>query len=96
MTFVADESVDFPIIKLLRDNNYKVRSILEEFPAVPDEVVLGKASEGHQILLTLDKDFGELVFRLKLLHSGVVLIRLGGYQSKAKSRDCIESCSGKG
>ncbi len=37
------------------------------------------------MLLTADKDFEELVFRQRLLHSGVVLIRLAGLDPKTKA-----------
>jgi hypothetical protein len=37
------------------------------------------------VLLTADKDFGELVFRQRLLHSGIVLIRLAGIQPITKA-----------
>jgi predicted nuclease of predicted toxin-antitoxin system len=36
-------------------------------------------------LITQDKDFGELVFRLKNAHFGVILIRLTGYNSNVKA-----------
>lgn len=32
-----------------------------------------------------DKDFGELVFRQRLLHSGIVLIRLAGLEPETKA-----------
>jgi hypothetical protein len=36
------------------------------------------------LLLTADKDFGELVYRMRLIHSGVVLLRLSGLSAEAK------------
>jgi predicted nuclease of predicted toxin-antitoxin system len=84
MIFLADESVDVPIIKALRSNNFDVRSIFEESPAVDDEVVLQQANDDKRILLTIDKDFGELVFRLRLVHCGVILIRLEGSSTSEK------------
>jgi predicted nuclease of predicted toxin-antitoxin system len=41
-------------------------------------VVLVRANEGEAILLTADRDFGELVFRQCRVTKGVVLIRLAG------------------
>ncbi|MBK7946679.1 MAG: DUF5615 family PIN-like protein [Flavobacteriales bacterium] len=43
-----------------------------------DPAVLAEANARDCILLTEDKDFGELVFRLKASHAGVVLIRMHG------------------
>jgi len=37
------------------------------------------------LLLTGDKDFGELVFRQKRVHGGVVLIRLQGISASLKA-----------
>lgn len=83
--FVADESVDFNLISTLRDKNYNVISILEDFSGVSDTKVLGIATQHNAILLTEDKDFGELVIRLKLEHSGILLIRLEGMKSSDKA-----------
>ena len=47
-------------------------------PGIDDERVLRLADSQGALLLTSDKDFGELVFRQRLLHSGVILFRLAG------------------
>lgn len=59
--------------------------ITEIDPGIDDEAVLLRSRESDSVLLTADKDFGELVFRQRLLHSGVVLIRLGGLAPEAKA-----------
>jgi predicted nuclease of predicted toxin-antitoxin system len=76
MNFVADESLDAPIILALRKESHDVFSISESSPQIADEAVLKIANEQNRILLTSDKDFGELVFRLQLVSSGIVLLRL--------------------
>ena len=38
-------------------------------------------------MITEDKDFGELVFRQGLIHTGVVLIRLDGLSKQAKAKN---------
>ncbi len=73
---LADESVDFAIIDLLRKSGFKVRSILEEHPGWPDEQVLQFAFSKQAYLLTEDKDFGELTYRLQKPNYGILLIRL--------------------
>lgn len=78
INFVADESVDFDLISALRSKNYEIISILEDFSGVSDTKVLEIAVQNKAILLTEDKDFGELVIRLKLEHFGILLIRLEG------------------
>ena len=49
---------------------------MEELQSAKDEAVLKIAHENNALLLTEDKDFGELVFRLRLPHSGILLIKI--------------------
>ncbi len=76
MNVVADESVDFGIINNLRNKGVSVFSIAESNPSVNDVKVLDISFERGHLLLTEDKDFGELVHRLRLKHRGILLIRL--------------------
>jgi predicted nuclease of predicted toxin-antitoxin system len=76
MRLLADESVDFPIIQLLRHNRFDIRSVSEEFAGKDDEFVLSLANEDSRILITSDKDFGELVYRLRRVSKGVILLRI--------------------
>jgi predicted nuclease of predicted toxin-antitoxin system len=78
MKFVADENLDFPIVQLLRANNFEVLYILESHSGIEDDEVLTISNNKKAILITQDKDFGELVYRLKRIHSGVILVRLEG------------------
>ena len=54
-------------------------------PGIDDDTMLRQANESGALLLTLDKDFGELVFRQGLVHSGVILVRLAGLQPATKA-----------
>ena len=85
MRFVADEGLDAPIVTSLRTEGHEVFYIKEEHPGLPDEDVLKIANERKDILITSDKDFGELVHRLKQIHSGILLIRLSGVKPKEKA-----------
>ncbi|MEB3214119.1 MAG: DUF5615 family PIN-like protein [Leptolyngbyaceae bacterium] len=84
MKFVADEGVDRQIVQQLRFDNHEILYVLEFAPGSSDEVVLDLARQENIPLITADKDFGELVFRLKLVTSGVVLIRLEGLSPSQK------------
>ena len=57
-----------------------------------DDMVLQMASGQQRILLTEDKDFGELVVRLKLPVYGIILLRMNPADSAAKLRDCVSCC----
>ena len=58
---------------------------MEDAPGIPDEDVLQFAVADSAILITADKDFGELVFRQGLISSGVLLIRLAGLAPESKA-----------
>ena len=85
MNFMADESVDRQIIDQLRKDGYSVWYVTEMQPGLTDDAVLQKANQETAILLTADKDFGELVFRLNRLTHGVILIRLAGISPPKKA-----------
>jgi predicted nuclease of predicted toxin-antitoxin system len=85
MNLVADESVDFPIIAALHKHGHTVWAVVEMSPGVDDDTVLSLANTHHAPLLTEDKDFGELVFRLKRAHEGIVLLRLAGLAAGVKA-----------
>ncbi len=75
MKFLADESCDFAAIRSLRKIRHDVVSVSEICSGAGDETVLEIAAREKRILLTEDKDFGNLVFAQKLSSSGVILIR---------------------
>jgi predicted nuclease of predicted toxin-antitoxin system len=86
MNLLADESVDRPIVERLRQDGHDVLYVAEMEPSIDDDVVLERANERAALLLTGDKDFGELVFREGMLAAGgVVLVRLAGLSSERKA-----------
>jgi predicted nuclease of predicted toxin-antitoxin system len=86
MKLLADEGVDKPVVDLLRSYGFDVNYILETNQGADDGFILTMANDDKRILLTQDKDFGELVFRLKNAHYGVILIRLEGYRPALKAK----------
>ncbi len=71
MILLADESVDRQIVERLRTDGHAVRYIAEIEPGISDDIVLDMAYQETDVLLTADKDFGELVFRQGRLTSGI-------------------------
>jgi len=86
MKFLADEGVDKPIVDRLRSSGFDVHYVLETHQGSDDEQVLLLANEENRILITQDKDFGELVYRLKKVHQGIILIRLGTTPAPEKAQ----------
>lgn len=76
--FLADESVDFRIVESLRNDEYEIKAIIEINPSISDDEVLKLANEIKAVLITEDKDFGELTYRLKRPNNGIILLRLSG------------------
>ena len=85
MILLADESVDRPIVERLRQDGHDTTYIAEPAPSISDDQVLQEANNRGALLLTEDKDFGELVYRLGRVYAGVVLIRLAGLPPGAKA-----------
>lgn len=86
MNLLADESVDRPIVDRLRQDGHTVLSVADLDPGIDDNAVLRLADRNRALLLTADKDFGELVFRMGSIHTGVVLTRLAGLSPETKAR----------
>lgn len=80
---LAGENVAAPMVQALRDAGVDILYIAELSPGISDDEVLQLAKDQARLLLTEDKDFGELVFRLKGGLPGVIPIRLppGPWQS---------------
>lgn len=98
MNFVADEGIDRQIVELLRQDGHEILYVAEMEPSIPDEEVLNRANEKGALLITSDKDFGEMVFHQNLFTiGGVVLLRLMGLSPERKAKivsKVIESRSG--
>lgn len=83
MRFLANENFPLDAVEALRDHGHDVAWIREDARGSKDEQVLTRAQEEHRILVTFDKDFGELAFRSKLSsEGGIVLFRITALSSK--------------
>ena len=75
LRFLADESCHFAFVRMLRQNGYDVKAIVEVMPGASDLKVLESGFEERRVLLTEDKDFGEWIFVQKSATVGVILLR---------------------
>jgi predicted nuclease of predicted toxin-antitoxin system len=85
MNLLADENVDRQIVERLRQDGHCVVYVAEIAPSVSDDLVLEQANQDGAILITADKDFGELVYRQGRIHAGVLLLRLAGLSPMVKA-----------
>ena len=84
MRFAADERCDAQLVECLRADGHDVWYVMESAGGADDETILRRAFDDKRILLTEDKDFGELVFRFGHPVHGLVLLRLNPADSLSK------------
>jgi len=75
MLFIADESCDFAVVRALRAAGHDVLAVAELDPGLNDDQVIVRALDERRVLLTEDKDFGQLVFASLRPSPGVISIR---------------------
>jgi predicted nuclease of predicted toxin-antitoxin system len=73
--FLADESCDFGVVRALRAGGHDVAAIVETARGARDVDVIRLAREEQRVLLTEDKDFGQLVYADARGRTGVILLR---------------------
>lgn len=77
MRLLADENFPGDAVESLQQAGHDVVWIRATAPGVSDPDVLARAQSDERILLTFDKDFGELAFRAGLpASSGIILFRI--------------------
>lgn len=74
--FLVDECMGSKVSDWLENKGYDVAFVGDIMRAAKDYAVLDKALSENRIVITSDKDFGELVFSKHLTHCGIILIRL--------------------
>ena len=78
MRLLANENVPRSAVKALRRAGYDVAWTRTDTPGDRDEAILARARNEQRVVLTFDKDFGELAYRARLpAASGVILFRMG-------------------
>jgi predicted nuclease of predicted toxin-antitoxin system len=75
--WLADECVAAPLVALLRVGGHDVLYVAESAAGFSEADVIALALHEKRLLLTEDKDFGDLVFRREHAVPGVVLMRIG-------------------
>ena len=82
LRFLVDESTGKKLHSFLIGKGFDTKFVPDSIPRAIDKDVLKFAEKEKRILVTNDKDFGELVFRLNKPSYGVVLMRLIANQIK--------------
>lgn len=76
----ANENFPISSVLLLRDHGYDIISIGEEYSGVSDEYVMHLAQSEKRIIITFDRDYGELIYKYNFKPpKGVIYLRLNHY-----------------
>ncbi len=86
LRFLIDAGVGKKVEQWLSASDHDVKTIRAIDPKMADSVILKIAAEENRIVVTMDKDFGEMVFRASQTHAGVLLLRLDEATSDEKVR----------
>ncbi len=96
MRLLVNENVTSTVIQELRQRGHDVLSVKESMRSEQDDVILARAQSEQRLVVTHDKDFGELAFRYHLPATcGVILLRLTGSDPGADSRRIVEALEGR-
>jgi predicted nuclease of predicted toxin-antitoxin system len=77
MRLLADENFPGAAVLIIRELGHDILWVRELTPGVPDTVVMEQARAERRVLVTFDKDFGELARSTRLPREcGVVLFRV--------------------
>jgi predicted nuclease of predicted toxin-antitoxin system len=86
MKFLVDECTGTSVVACLRDEGHDAVAVVEVMPEANDMEILDWAVFEGRIVVTNDKDFGELVYRSGWEHRGVILLRLRDERAENKVR----------
>jgi predicted nuclease of predicted toxin-antitoxin system len=83
---LVDVSAGKPVADLIRSLGHDTAFVRDRDPTMPDVDILAWAVAEGRLVVTMDKDFGNLVFRSGRPHAGVLLLRLEAARLAEKVR----------
>ena len=91
MKVIANENVAGAVVQELRRRGHDVLSVKESMRGADDRSVLLRAEAERRLIITHDKDFGELAFRHRHRAScGIILFRLSGVPPSSDHHRMLE------
>lgn len=85
-TFIVDECTGMAVVHFLRAQGFDVIGVSEQMPQAIDSDILALALAEQRVVVTNDKDFGDMVFRDARRHAGILLLRLADDRAETKIR----------
>ncbi|KAA0270406.1 MAG: hypothetical protein DPW18_18320 [Chloroflexi bacterium] len=96
MRLLANENFPLDAVEALREAVYDIAWIREDARGAPDDKILKRAQQENRIVVTFDKDFGELAFRSKLpAQSGVILFRITPKSSQHIAQVAVQALASR-
>ncbi|MDQ1640474.1 MAG: hypothetical protein QOF62_3813 [Pyrinomonadaceae bacterium] len=86
LSFLADESCDFGVVRALRAEGHDVLAVAEMMSRSDDRELIAFAQSQERILITEDKDFGWLVHVAGVKSNGVIFIRFPGHSRSVMAK----------
>lgn len=96
MRILANENFPLDAVLALRRRGHDVAWVREETPGISDREVLERAQREGRLIVTFDKDFGELAFHAELPAAcGIVLFRITARSSTQIARIAVAAIEGR-
>lgn len=76
MKILIDAGVGRMVADFLQDAGHDVITIAGDIATMADLDILDLANAEERLIITMDKDFGELAYLANLPHAGVLLLRM--------------------
>src|SRR5579884_477632 len=90
MKLLVDVSAGIAIAEVLIKLGHDVLSVRDRDARMSDADILAWAVSESRLVVTMDKDFGELVYHSGQSHSGVLLLRMENARTPERERVTLE------
>jgi predicted nuclease of predicted toxin-antitoxin system len=86
LKFLVDVGVGEKVEDFLYKNGYDILSVRKLNPRMSDSEIINIAAKDNRIVITMDKDFGELIYNSGLIHKGILLLRTENCSGDKKAK----------
>ncbi|MFP4347313.1 MAG: DUF5615 family PIN-like protein [Thermodesulfobacteriota bacterium] len=76
LKFLVDVGVGKKVEEYLQNEGYDTKAVRDLDPSMEDKKIVVLANDENRMVITMDKDFGELVYHSAMGHRGILLLRL--------------------
>jgi predicted nuclease of predicted toxin-antitoxin system len=85
LRLLVDTSLGLSLEDCVRNSGHDAAFVRDIDPRLPDSAILGLAVRDQRMVVTMDKDSGELVYRAGRGHHGVLLLRMQDQSAAASA-----------